>query len=138
MQRTTQPNIEKVGKVSIYVDKSLTPADTSKLVGYISAQCPLSPFLAFTPIARRLCLGRCRGTLMRTLLTRDKGRNSLVDLVEGLPSFRIECSRDEGPVLVCPLPTFHRQESHRDGGQDLVLSNIVLLRKGRKRHQMAW
>ena len=64
---------------------------------------------------------------MRTLLTRDKGRNSLADLVEGLPSFRIECSRDEGPVLVGPLPTFHWQESHLDGGQCLVLSDTVLL-----------
>ncbi len=75
---------------------------------------------------------------MRTLLTRDKGRNSLVDLVEGLPSFRIERSGDEGPVLVCPLPTFHRQESHLDGGQGLVLSDTVLLSEGRKRHQIPW
>src|SRR5438132_10456598 len=116
----------------------LNPSRYSRAFGYIPAQRPVSPLLAFTPLARCLCLDRCRGTLMRTLLTRDKGRNSLVDLVEGLPSFRIECSGDEGPVLVCPFATFHWQQSHLDGSQGLVLGDTVRLSEGRKRHQIPW
>src|SRR5207253_1486073 len=80
------------------------------------------------PHRRLLCLDSVQVS-MRTLLAREKGRNALVDLIQGLPPFRIERFGDWHPVLVRPCSTFHRQESHLDSGQCFLLRDAVLLCK---------